>query len=172
EPRANAAILDAFPGDMRLPGDEFLDTVLHLPAEARARLTPAATVAHQAYYLARFMGADPVILIGQDLAFTDGQYYAPGAAIHTTWAPELNPFTSLERLEWERIARARGSLIEATDHLGRRVYTDEQMATYRAQCERDFAGDAAKDLLTIDATAGGIRKDHTTPMPLRDALDR
>jgi hypothetical protein len=172
EPRANAAIVDAFPGDIRLPGDDFLDAVVGAEPGARARLTPAATVAHQAYYLARYLGADPVMVIGQDLAFTDGQYYAPGAAIHETWAPELNPFTSLERLEWERIARTRGTLMVAEDHLGRRVYTDEQMATYLAQFERDFADDAAKGLVTIDATEGGVRKAHATPMPLREALDR
>jgi len=172
EPRANGAILDAFPGSMRVPGDDLLDTVLGRPFDDRARLTPAATVAHQAYYLARFMGADPVVLIGQDLAFTDGQYYAPGAAIHETWAPELNPFTSLERLEWERIARARGTLLAATDHLGRRVYTDEQMSTYLAQFERDFAADADRGLVTIDATEGGVRKEHCAAMPLREALDR
>lgn len=172
EARANAAILDTFPGDIRVPGDEYLDAVLGREPEVRARLSPGATVAHQAYYLARYLGADPVMLIGQDLAFTDGQYYAPRAAIHDTWGPELNPFCSLEKLEWERIARSRGTLIEAKDHLGRRVYTDEQMATYLAQFERDFALDSANGLVTIDATEGGVRKQHAVAMPLAEALER
>lgn len=171
EPKANPAILDAFPGDIRLVGSEALDELLGPElAGDHGRIAPGATVAHLAYYLARHLGCDPVILIGQDLAFTDGQYYAAGAAIHDVWATELNPFNTLEMMEWERIARWRGHLRKVEDHHGGQVYTDEQMATYLAQFERDFLADAERGLTTIDATEGGARKSHTIVMPLRDAL--
>jgi len=64
------------------------------------QLPAGATVAHLAYYLGRYLGCDPVVLVGQDLGFTDGQYYAAGAAIHDVWAPELNEFNTLETMEW------------------------------------------------------------------------
>ncbi|MEO1128744.1 MAG: 6-hydroxymethylpterin diphosphokinase MptE-like protein, partial [Planctomycetota bacterium] len=169
--RANPAILDAYPGDIRIPEDDFLDELLGPDfARDRGALPPAATVAHHAYYLARALGADPVILVGQDLAFTDGQYYARGAAIHDVWAPELNAFNTLEMMEWQRIVRTRATLHRATDHLGRPVYTDEQMATYLAQFERDFLPDVEAGRTVIDATEGGVQKRHTTAMPLADAL--
>ena len=126
EAKANPAILGAFPGLVRFPGDRFLDEFLGeslvrdlfarqqvrelpggVPAPAEATLMPGATVAHMAYYLARKLGCDPVILMGQDLGFTDGQYYAAGAAIHTIWSGELNPFNTLEMMEWQRIARGK-----------------------------------------------------------------
>ena len=173
EARANAAILDAFPGAKRLPHDPFVAELLGRDDKAeRGTLINAATVAHLAYYLARHLGCDPVILTGQDLAFTDGQYYGAGAAIHGVWGPELNPFNSLEAMEWQRIVRSRPTLHEATDHLGRRIYTDEQMATYLAQFERDFLPDTERGLTIIDATEGGVRKAHTTPMSLAEALER
>ncbi|MDX2116278.1 MAG: 6-hydroxymethylpterin diphosphokinase MptE-like protein [Planctomycetota bacterium] len=171
EPKCNAAILEAWPGPLRLAGSDLLDMLLgdELAGE-HAELQPGATVAHLAYYLARYMGCDPVILIGQDLAFTDGQYYSANAAIHGVWSGELNEFNTLEMMEWQRIVRWRGHLSRVTDHLGRPVYTDDQMSTYLAQFERDFMVDAGRGLTTIDATEGGARKAHTRTMTLAAAL--
>jgi spore coat polysaccharide biosynthesis protein SpsF (cytidylyltransferase family) len=173
EPKANPAILDVWPGDVRMPRDSFLDTMLgaELADPNRGAIRSGATVAHLAHYLARHLGCDPVALVGQDLGFTDGQYYAAGASIHEVWASDLNEFVSLELLEWQRVVRNRSILRRAVDVLGRPIYTDEQMATYLAQFERDFLADAQAGLTTIDATEGGVRKAHTTPMTLRDFLD-
>jgi hypothetical protein len=171
EPKANPAILDAYPGAIRCVHDTTLETVLGSGFEGDGcQMEPGATVAHMGYTLARHMGCDPVILIGQDLGFTDGQYYAPGAAIHDTWAGELNEFNTLEMMEWQRIVRNRAHLRPAIDHLGRAVYSDEQMSAYLVQFERMFAADAAQELTTIDATEGGIAKRDTLPSTLRDAL--
>ncbi|MEM1166544.1 MAG: 6-hydroxymethylpterin diphosphokinase MptE-like protein [Planctomycetota bacterium] len=172
ESKANPAILDAFPGPIRLIADQISATLLGQEhATDHVPLTPGATVAHLAYYLARWLGADPVILMGQDLAFTDGQYYAKDAAIHRVWAGELNPFNTLEMLEWQRIVRMRGHLHEATDQLGRKIYSDAQMATYLSQFERDFLADRDEGRTTIDATEGGVRKAGAEAMSLAHALD-
>ena len=72
-------------------------------------LKAGATVAHLSFYLAEFLGCDPIILIGQDLGFVDGLYYKPGTAIHETWGVELGRFNTLETKEWERIVRSRRS---------------------------------------------------------------
>jgi hypothetical protein len=172
EPKCSRAILEAFPGQIRCVGDQVLDQVLG-PGLARpmGEIAPGATVAHLAYYLARHLGCDPVVLIGQDLGFTDGQYYAPGAAIHQVWSGELSEFRTLEMLEWERIARMRSLLRKTKDQQGRAIYTDEQMSTYLVQFERDFMHDAAKGLTTIDATEGGVLKKHTKVMTLGEALE-
>lgn len=208
EAKANPAILEAFPGALRMPGDRFLDEFLGeplvrefhgrsvvrelpggVPSPAEATLPPGATVAHMAYYLARKLGCDPVILIGQDLGFTDGQYYAPGAAIHTVWSGELNTFNSLEMMEWQRIARGKyhvntqrtvegvtlpsePNLVQRQDVHGRPIYTDQQMATYLAQFERDFRAHAEQGFTTIDATEGGVAKAFTTAMRLAEAIER
>lgn len=172
DPKANCAIPRAFPGKVRCVGDDVLTRVLGPLARDMGSVPAGATVAHLSYYLARHLGCDPVLLTGQDLGFTDGQYYAPGAAIHQVWSNELNAFTSLESLEWQRIMRMRAHLRKATDQQGRVIYTDEQMATYLLQFERDFQRDEAAGKTTIDATEGGVRKRHTRIMPLREALEQ
>ncbi len=172
EPKANPAILDSFPGEILCTQEPILDDLIGEDLQREmGHIKPGATVAHLSYALARYLGCDPVIMIGQDLAFTDGQYYSAGAAIHRVWQGELNPERTLEMLEWERIARMRANLRPVQDQQGRSIYTDEQMATYLAHFEADFQADTQAGLTVIDATEGGAIKRHTTPMTLRDALD-
>jgi len=173
ECKVNPAVLDAWPGALRTPADETLELIL--PEELRGNhgaIRSGSTVAQLCYFLARHMGCDPVLLTGQDLAFTGGLYYGEGAAIHRVWAPELGPFRTLETLEWERIARARKSLRAVEDAEGRELFTDEQMATYLTQFERLFAEDAERGLSVIDATEGGARKRHAEAEALSSALAR
>lgn len=173
EAKANASILEAFPGEVRVAREPLLDSALGAAfARERGDIMPGATVAHMAYYLSRHLGCDPVVLVGQDLGFTDGQYYHAHAAIHQVWSNELNDFNTLEMLEWQRIVRSRAMLHRATDVLGRSIYTDEQMTTYLAQFERDFLHDVQRGLSIVDATEGGVRKRHTNVMTLRAAIER
>lgn len=171
EAKGNPAILDTWPGALRSPKDSCLSKLLDELDDGRCDIKPGATVAHLAFYVARHLGCDPITLIGQDLAFTDGQYYASGAAIHDVWASELGPFCTIESLEWQRIARMRSRLIPARDHLGRGVYTDEQMHTYLTQFERDFAESAGWGQTIIDATEGGVEKQGVRVMTLAEVLD-
>jgi hypothetical protein len=174
ESQVNPAVLEAFPGAVRMPGMDTLDVLL---GETLARagggkgmLRRGATVAHLAYYLARHLGCDPVIMMGQDLGFTDGQYYSAGAAIHQVWGGELNGFNTLEMMEWQRIVRMRGHLHQTVDAAGRPVYSDTQMHSYLVQFERDFAADSARGLRTIDATEGGVLKAGAEVMTLAGAI--
>lgn len=169
EPKANPAILDAWPGAVRLVGDGVLDRVLG--DNRHASLRSGTTVAHLSYYLARHMGCDPVVLVGQDLAYTDGLYYGAGAAIHNQWSAELGEFRTLEMMETERLGRGKRMLRQTVDLDGRPVATDEQLHTYRLQFERDFADDHARGLMVIDAGRGAA-KAHTTAMPLESAIER
>lgn len=173
EPKANPVILDAFPGEVVCPSDELLDRMLGDGlARDRGTLPLGATVAHLCYSFARYLGCDPVILIGQDLGFSDGQYYANGAAIHNVWGSELSPHRTLEMFEWERIVRMRAHLQQREDIHGNAIYSDEQMCSYLAFFEQMFAKDEAQGLLTVEASEGGVRKRHTNVMTLADAIRR
>lgn len=175
EPKANAAILDAFPGPIRVCRDAFNDQLLGDPAtgglgRAIVPIKGGATVAHLSFYLAQHLGCEPIMFLGQDLGFSDGLYYAPGTAVHQVWDCELNPFNTIEMMEWQRIVRMRGHLRRFDDVHGRPIFSDEQMLTYLKQFERDFADAEAQGQLVIDATEGGMSKAHTTRMTFADAL--
>lgn len=169
EPKASHHTIDAYGGPVSLLDNNFARMCLGDDLAARQGLKAGATVAHLAFYLLRHMGCDPIILVGQDLAFSDGLYYAPGVATHEVWNAELNRYNSMEMMEWLRVARQKSILRCATDVHGRAVYTDDTMLTYLQQFERDFADCPAT---VIDATEGGLPKRATQPMPLRQALER
>ncbi len=174
EPKAAWAVIDAFRGKpgpgarpVMLLDNEFARRCVGDALAGRAALPAGSTVAHLSFYLAQHLGCDPIILVGQDLAFSGHVYYTPGVAIHDAWAPELGRFCTLEQKEWERIVRHRPILRRVPDASGRPLYTDEQMFTYLEQFERDFA---ACPVRVIDATEGGAAKRGTVAMPLKAAI--
>jgi len=169
EPKATWHVLDHYPGPISILDNAFARLLIGEDLAPRAALPPGATVAHLAFYLARYMGCDPIILIGQDLAYTGYVYYSPGMEIHRSWRSELNRFNTLETKEWERTARM-GSMLRATvDAEGRKIYTDDLLFTYLEQFERDIAQTEAR---VINATEGGARIRGAEHMPLASAVQR
>ncbi len=169
EAKANWNVLDVFTGSMSVIHNEFAERLLRGTFPPRMGMKAGATVAHLSFYLAEFLGCDPIILTGQDLGFVDGLYYKPGTAIHETWGVELGRFNTLETKEWERIVRSRSILRKIPDIHGHPMYTEEQFFVYLQQFERDFAASRCR---VIDATEGGAKKQHVTVMALREAIDR
>ena len=172
EPKAHPVIIDSFPGPVRCCSATFLDDVLGDLKRDMGTIPLGSTVAHLALYVARYLGCQPIAMIGQDLGFPDGLYYTPGTAIHDVWSPELNPFNTIAMMEWQRIVRHRLHLQKTMDSNGKSMYTDAQMITYQRQFERDFASYAEEGLDIIDATEGGAVIQHTRTMPLADVLDQ
>jgi hypothetical protein len=167
EPKATSAIFDLNPGPLSLLGNDFADQLLAELKLNKARLPSGATVAHLAYYLAEYLGCDPIIFIGQDLGFSDGLCYSPGTSYEDVWRPELSRFCTVETKQWEQIVRDRNILRRTTDHAGRAIYTEERLFTYLQQFERDFARSSAR---IIDATEGGVLKRGATSMAFAEAI--
>jgi len=176
EPKASWHVVDVFRGTSAMNGHRVIlldnEFAHRCVGEGLAKRTPmeaGATVMHLAFYLAQWLGCDPIIFVGQDLAFGGHCYYTPGVAIHRAWWSELGRYSTLEMKEWMRIVRQRDILRKVKDVEGRDVYTDEQMFTYLQQFERDFAKSAAR---IIDATEGGAKKNGAAVMTLADAAVR
>lgn len=169
EPKAHPTIIEHFPGPIRVTYSNFNDELLAHMARPIIPMRSGATVAHLSFYLAQHLGCDPIIFIGQDLGFSNGLYYAPGTAVHRVWASELNAFNTVEMMEWQRVVRHKGHLRRMDDVDGQPIFSDEQMITYLKQFERDFMGAPQK---IIDATEGGLPKQHTTRMTLAEAVEQ
>jgi hypothetical protein len=166
EPKATWHVIDRYPGPVSLLDNGWARLVLGDALAARGGLRAGATVAHLAFYLAVYMGCDPIIFVGQDLAFTGHVYYTPGVEIHQAWRGELNRFNWIEQKEWERIARHRPILRKVAGIEGSTLYTDELLFTYLEQFEKDIAEAPAR---VIQCTEGGARIRGTEAMPLCDA---
>lgn len=167
--KVHPIVPDSFPGPRRIFQNAFAARLLEPFDAARQALPAGSTVAHLNLYLAQHLGCDPIVLVGQDLGFTDNVYYAPGNPIHSVWAGELNRFNTLEMMEWQRIVRMRTGLRRAPAQDGGEVYTDAQMFTYLQKFERDIAACPAK---VINATEGGVVIAGAEMMSLAEVIER
>ncbi len=166
--KATEKIFDHFPGPITMLGSDLADDLLRDALKPRARLKSGATVAHLAFYLAEYMGCDPIVFIGQDMGFSDGLCYTPGTAYDDVWRPELGRFCTMEMKQWEQIVRERPILRKIPDYRGRPMYTEQRLFTYLQQFERDFAASSAR---IIDATEGGAFKAGTRRITFADAIN-
>lgn len=165
--KASETIFDLFPGPVTMLGNELADDLMRDALKPRTRLRSGATVAHLAFYLAEYMGCDPIAFIGQDMGFSDGLCYTPGTTYDDVWRPELGRFCTMEMKQWEQIVRERPILRKIPDYRGRPMYTEQRLFTYLQQFERDFAASKAR---VIDATEGGAHKQGTRKLTLADTL--
>ncbi|MCH7992835.1 MAG: DUF115 domain-containing protein [Planctomycetes bacterium] len=168
EPKATWHVVDNYPGPVSLLDNEWARLVIGDRLGGRGGLAAGATVAHLAFYLAVYMGCDPIVFVGQDLAYSGHVFYVPGVEVHQAWRSELNRFHSIEQKEWDRIVRNRPILHKVAGAAGGELYTDELLFTYLEQFEKDIADVPRR---VINATEGGARIRGTQTMTLAEVAD-
>jgi Tfp pilus assembly protein PilF len=115
--------------------------------ENKGGLPSGTTVAHLSFFLARHMGCDPIVFIGQDLAFPNNQVHASDLSL---WNINTDEMDTIEDIFGEPV----GSM------------TSFKHAIY--YFEKAFKETQAT---IIDATEAGAKKQGARPMRLRDAID-
>jgi hypothetical protein len=106
------------------------------------------SASHLAFYLARAMGADPIILVGLDLAFPGEDHHVRGA--EPTWAPKTDQ-----------------EYVFVPDVFGGQVKTIPGFHAMIGLFEREIARTGVQ---CIDATEGGALIRGTEIMDLRTAI--
>ena len=131
-------------------GSPWLDVIGGITG--RNFLPSGCTVAHFNFVLAQHLGCDPIMMIGQDLAFTDGLYYPECVKKAHEWKikPDVGP-TCEERAQ----PGFNGVTQVDTGEDGPILYTDEQMRAYHHQFELLWA---EAEQQVIDCTEGGAPK--------------
>lgn len=122
-------------------------------AEEPGELAFGGSVSTNAYDLARRMGCDPVYLVGQDLAFSDGQVHARGAALEErlswkegrSWRREMHNFQQLTAIEPLTVEDLRGGLSQ----------TNGKLAIFFRWFEARFEADLREGLQIVNCTPRG-----------------
>lgn len=96
------------------------------------------------------MGCNPIIFVGQDLAFTDNRTHAKD-----TYAKELVK---------------NKNLLEIEDIHGNMIYTQKNLHSYLRWMERRISKE--KDITFIDATEGGAKIEGTQIVPLEKTINK
>ncbi|MGE4157654.1 MAG: motility associated factor glycosyltransferase family protein [Planctomycetota bacterium] len=168
DPKANHHIADIYPGPVRTWDDPFMATLLRSFRKVpHGTLPPAGTVSQTAFHLAQLLGCDPIIFVGQDLAYPGHITHMPGTAILDDWAEETNRFHTYEDKEWEYFARTRKGMFSVESLEGGTIYTDRQMFTYLKNFGKIFRECPQR---VIDASEAGALKEGAEHMSLEKAL--
>ena len=114
------------------------------------RLGKAISAAHLAFFLARTMEADPIILVGLDLSFPDERHHVEGAPF--VWAPHPDE-------EYQLVPDVSGGMVKTIPGFQAMIGLFEaEIAKTGARC--------------IDATEGGAFIQGTEVMSLASVLER
>jgi hypothetical protein len=114
------------------------------------------SVANVSYSLARYFGIEDIALVGQDLAFTNGESHTDGYVNKKILAE--NDMASNTRYR------------KVPGYYGDMVYTNRQMDTYRNWFELVLEKD--KQVKLYNCTEGGAKISGTLQMPFADFLDQ
>ncbi|MDP1946057.1 MAG: DUF115 domain-containing protein [Nitrospirota bacterium] len=115
--------------------------------EDKGALSSGTTVAHMSFFLARHMGCDPIVFIGQDLAFPKNKVHASDLSL---WDINTRDMDTIEDIFGDPVG----------------TMTSFKHAIYHF--EKAFKETQA---IIIDATEAGAKKQGARPMRLREVID-
>jgi hypothetical protein len=126
------------------------------------------SVATIALDFALLLQCNPIIFIGQDLAHVDGRIYCSGIYFEDAWFEGVvNP------LDWEnklQAMRSKQRTVVVEDIFGKPVESTDKLTAYWNWIEKVIRENP--QFRFINATEGGILKDHVENISLKDALYR
>jgi hypothetical protein len=126
------------------------------------------SVATIALDFALLLQCDPIIFVGQDLAHVDGRVYCSGIYFEDEWfADVVNPLDWKNKLQAMRSTR---HTVAVEDIFGKPVESTDKLTAYWNWIVKVFRENP--QFRFINATEGGILKDHVENISLKDALYR
>jgi hypothetical protein len=165
--------------------------------EEPGEISFGGSVSTNAYDLARKMGCNPVFLVGQDLAFSDGQVHARGAALEErlSWKEsrvnrrEMHNYAQLTAITPLAVEDLRGGLSQTNGKLTifyrwfeARFETDQKSGLKTVNCTRRGAlfrsarqgslDELKEDLPTANPATNGVRKPHSVLAAVRLVKER
>lgn len=128
------------------------------------------SVGNAAFFLARALGADPIIFVGLDLAFdpNGGRTHTQGSALHREHQPIKEGASRAELGPRAESGAMQETIVWVDGVDGRPVPTSQIMSIYLRQFAEEIARSSAR---VIDATEGGALIAGTQLRPLKETLD-
>ncbi len=124
------------------------------------------SVATSAFDLLLNLGCSPIVLVGQDLAYSGREIHSSGTHHNDDWVAVLNRFRNLDSINQGVIRKRKIKYVSAFGGRGT-VLTDFVLDLYRGW----FSDSAGKVTVpVINATGGGARIDNTEERDLHEVM--
>ena len=166
---SSKAAVAAYSGPHTFGSNALMNTLFDGIFGDKGSLPPGSTVAHIAFNVAAWMGASPIILVGQDLSYPGGMLHVPGTAEQLQDFPLTNRFYSFESRELEYYLANRKEYKQVAAIPDGTAPICDIFFTYLKEFESMFTAYAGE---VIDATEGGARIAGTEVATLSEVLDR
>ncbi|MTI59270.1 MAG: motility associated factor glycosyltransferase family protein [Firmicutes bacterium] len=156
-------ILEKWPGPVIFsPGYGVSEDIIYWIEKQRGflgRLATGGSVAHLAFVLAHLLAADPIVFVGQDLAFSDNNTHVSGSDHSFSLKDELK--------------KTRRKHLKVEDIYGNKVWTRSDFHFYLQWFNRTIRNikDSGCRTEFIDATEGGARIEGTRIIPLKEVIN-
>lgn len=158
-----ARYYDAPDGSLKREATPVMDWVeQHLPP--LGDIQSGGSIATSAFDLVRNLGCDPIILVGQDLAYTGREIHSSGTHHNDEWLPVINRIKNLDTINQSVIRRRKIKFVPSFGN-SKPVLTDFVLDLYR-QWFSDSAGKVPIEV--INATGGGA----AIPNTIETSLDK
>lgn len=137
-------------------GNKFISYLYGLYGQEAKVLNTGGSVANNAFSLAVYLGFFTIILVGQDLAFTDGETFA--GRPFGSWMPTVSEYEKNMGITW------------VEDIHGNMIQTIDNMKSYLRWFEHEI--ELRPSVRVIDATEGGARIHGTEILSLKESIER
>ena len=126
------------------------------------------SVATSAFDLLLNMGCDPIILMGQDLAYSGREYHCSGTYHNDDWIPKITRVSNLETINQNVIRKRKTKYVTKYRENGT-VISDFVFDLYKSWFE-----DSAErvSVSVINSTEGGSKIKNTTELSILDAVEK
>ncbi len=124
------------------------------------------SVATSIFDLLLNLGCNPIILIGQDLAYTGREIHCSGTHHNEEWIPGITRFSNVDTIN-QKIIRKR--MIKYVEAYGGR---EKVISDFVFDLYKNWFSDSAKSVSVrvINATGGGARIDNTEELSLSELI--
>lgn len=166
EPMTHPRIVAEFKGDRFIMSfDETLMKKLSTVLGDFGKVKAWGSISTGAFDLARRLGCDPIVFVGQDLSFPNLRYYAHGTYQERRWLREIGHGKSLQDMHNWRMSNEND--LDAVDIFCRPVRTSKALEAYRQYLEREIAEAGVR---VINATEGGVGFNGVENLPLEEVF--
>ncbi len=126
------------------------------------------SVATSAFDLLLNMGCNPVVLVGQDLAYSGREYHCSGTYHNDDWIPNINRLNNLDTINQNIIRKRKTKYVTKYGSQGT-VISDFVFDLYKSWFE-DSADRVS--ISVVNSTCGGSKIKNTVEMELVDAIKK
>jgi Uncharacterized protein conserved in bacteria len=143
--------------------EEYVESILGKKVDS---LFQGGSVAHVCAGLAVYLGCNPIVFIGQDLAYTGDKFHAENAKAMENPGDVFVTEMEKNKEAWVNIS---GENIYVKDINGELVRTSNVLNLYREEFEEII--EKCKEIDFINSTEGGAHIQGTKVMPLKDTIE-